>query len=160
MNGKTILDWRNAHGASQRALADMLGVSDAAVNRWENGQEIPGPASKLLDLLINGVQPFSTAGNPHDPAAEDKHFWKLRLSLEQWHELESRASKAGYGTVRDYLLSLIREHLDEAQHIGLTATIPFPNASESQASAMVAEESAPDSTPERKAVRYDRPKAR
>ena len=96
---------------SQRDLAMKLDVSDSAVNRWENGQEIPGPAQLLLNMLIHGEMPFPGVGPEGSEESERQHFWKLRLTLEDWHQLEALSVQAGFGCVRDYLLALIQDHL-------------------------------------------------
>lgn len=109
MNGLELKQWREQQGLSQRDLALKLEVSDSAVNRWEGGQDIPGPAQLLLGMLIHGKIPF---GKTEDTSAEEaKHFWSLKLSLADWHKLESMASAAGFSSVRDYLLLLIQEQL-------------------------------------------------
>lgn len=112
MNGNELKLWREQRGLSQRDLAAQLDVSDSAVNRWENGQEIPGPVQMLLRLLIHGEMPFGN-GQEDTAAEEAKHFWALKLTLADWHKLEGLAATAGFATVRDYLLHLIREHLEE-----------------------------------------------
>lgn len=101
---------------SQRDLALKLDVSDSAVNRWENGQEIPGPAQLLLNMLIHGEMPFPGVGPEGDEESERRHFWKLRLTLEDWHQLEALSVQAGFGCVRDYLLALIQDHLKPIEH--------------------------------------------
>jgi hypothetical protein len=95
----------------------MLGVSGPTVNRWEKDeQEIPGPAQLLLRMLIHGEVPFGER-DPQAEAMELAHFWNLRLSLADWHKLEALAAAGGFATVRDYLLSLIQQHLnDETPH--------------------------------------------
>ena len=127
MNGEELKAHRKRTNSSLEQIAKLLGVSHSAVSRWEDGQEIPGPAAKLLDWLINGAQPFAGIGDGYSPANEDRHFWKLRLSLEQWHDLEGRASVAGFSTVRDYILSMIQEHLDRDRK---AIVLPFPQSIE------------------------------
>lgn len=127
MNGSELKLWRERSGISQRDLAARLDVSDSAVNRWENGQDIPGPAQLLLGMLIHGRQPF---GNVEDTTeAEAKHFWSLKLTLADWHKLEALATAGGFATVRDYLLSLIREHLHDMASGSVDATCSTPSLS-------------------------------
>jgi DNA-binding transcriptional regulator YiaG len=42
---------RNRLGLSQEKLATEIGVDQATIHRWENGQRIPEPARKLLERL-------------------------------------------------------------------------------------------------------------
>lgn len=112
ITGSELKAWREQTGRTLADVGVMLGdVSGPTVGRWENGQEIPGPAQKLLRLLIHGEQPFAGIGPQPDPAAEERSFWKLRLNLDDWHDLETMSARAGFGSVRDYLLSLIQDHL-------------------------------------------------
>lgn len=47
-----IYDTRLALGLSQFEFADLLGVTDSAVCRWENGNRpVPGPVRKLVDMM-------------------------------------------------------------------------------------------------------------
>jgi DNA-binding XRE family transcriptional regulator len=54
--------WRKAAGLKQNALAALLGVSQAAVSRWENGLDQPSPAlhAKIRDMI--GRPSFSEVG--------------------------------------------------------------------------------------------------
>lgn len=113
MTGQELKHWREARGLTQRDIAAKLDISDAAVNRWENGQDIPGPARLLLKMLINGEMPFAGIGPQKDTEKEAKNFWELQLTLEDWHFLEGMAANAGYADTKDYLLSLIQAHLKE-----------------------------------------------
>lgn len=117
VTGTELKSWREGRGLTQSQVGGMLnGVSHSAVNRWENGQEIPGPAQLLLGMLIRGDAPFpgvGASGSP-SPAHEQKLFWDLRLKLEDWHKLESLASREGYADTKDFILSIIREELEAA----------------------------------------------
>ncbi len=111
IDGDALKQWRESRKMSLRDVATLLGVSSpSTVQSWESGQDIPGPAQLLLGMLIHGKQPF---GASEDTSAEEaKHFWQLKLTLADWHKLEALATAGGFGTVRDYLLSLIQEHLN------------------------------------------------
>lgn len=54
--------WRKAAGLKQSALAALLGVSQAAVSRWENGLDQPSPVlyAKIRDMI--GRPSFSEVG--------------------------------------------------------------------------------------------------
>ena len=48
-----LRDWRRAARMKQHALADVLGVTQSAVSRWESGLDAPGQAtmSRLADIM-------------------------------------------------------------------------------------------------------------
>lgn len=49
-----LRSWRRQNGIKQLALADMLGVSQAAVSYWETGRDRPSPdLMKRIDDLIS-----------------------------------------------------------------------------------------------------------
>ena len=64
--GKLIRDKRQAHGMSQKDLAEALRISDKAVSKWERGKTFPDislliPLSEALevslyDLLTGGSE--------------------------------------------------------------------------------------------------------
>jgi transcriptional regulator with XRE-family HTH domain len=109
--GDALRQYREERDLSLRDVAQMLGVSSpSTVKSWEDGQDIPGPVQLLLRMLIHGELPFAKPAEDTS-AEEEKHFWQLKLTLADWHKLESLAAAAGFATVRDYLLSLIQEHL-------------------------------------------------
>lgn len=108
MTAQEIKNWRTAKRLSQDELGTMLGVSHAAVNRWEGGQEVPGPAAKLLRMLIYGEQPF-----PHLPGEEDNAFYQVSFTLFEWEELERRRIAQGFPNVREYLAHVIRQNLKQ-----------------------------------------------
>lgn len=55
--GDRLKKWRRANGIKQNTLAEMLGVSQAAVSRWENSIDNPSLKliSKLADMFAAGV---------------------------------------------------------------------------------------------------------
>lgn len=56
-----ILEERSRNGLTQEELAQRLGVSKAAVSKWERGRSMPGIAllPKIASLLsITADQPF------------------------------------------------------------------------------------------------------
>ena len=56
--GSFILEMRKDKGLTQKQLADMIGVSDKAVSRWETGKGLPDTSimpelCKVLDINVN-----------------------------------------------------------------------------------------------------------
>ena len=76
--GNTVYSLRLSKHLSQKELGNMLGVSDKAVSRWENGNSqprsslLPKLAEVLgvtLDKLLSGRENVSAADN--HPASGD-----------------------------------------------------------------------------------------
>ncbi len=105
MNGEELKKWRRAKEWTQESLAQALGCSSAAVNRWEKGQEIPEPLQKLLRLLILGESPFSSPA-PSTPELHDAAF-----TLQEWEQLDLLRARHNFGSVREYLVDVVRKHL-------------------------------------------------
>ena len=64
--GTTILAARHAKGLTQEALADQVGVSAAAVSKWETGASYPditllSPLARALGLTIDALLDFHPA---------------------------------------------------------------------------------------------------
>lgn len=49
-NGRQLRRWRREQDIKQDALAQMLGVTQATVSRWERDQQVPAP--HILNILI------------------------------------------------------------------------------------------------------------
>lgn len=54
MTGEDIRRWRLARGLSQAELAELLGVAENTVWRWETGLRSPDP--RLIALAIKGLE--------------------------------------------------------------------------------------------------------
>ena len=130
ITGSELASWRASKRHSLRDVAQMLGVSSSStINAWERGQEIPGPAQKLLAWLIRGEVPFEEA------AAESalkkslkEQAWKVEMSLAMFDRLRTQALADGYDDVADYMAELVRRYLVETDEkdaeIGLLADAP------------------------------------
>ncbi len=56
--GAILRAWRKSSGFKQISVAEKLGVTQAAVSRWENGLDVPSPAqhAKLRTLVGNSFR--------------------------------------------------------------------------------------------------------
>lgn len=116
MTPQRIKEWRTAQGLSQLDLAKMLRTSDPTINRWEKGQEIPGPADILLDWLIDGVVPFQGtvhAGKATLPQEAVDGVLGVQTNLRTWREIVARSEAAGYADPVDWIASLIIDSLNQ-----------------------------------------------
>jgi len=117
MNAQTLNQklaaYRARHSLSLREMAGILRVtSGSTIKNWENGDDIPGPASLLLEWLIDGVMPFDTDMLPHPlpPAVQDA-IWNVSMNLEAWEKLDSMRISGGFATVTDWIAAMIQEEL-------------------------------------------------
>lgn len=77
--GTTILTARRAKGLTQEALAELVGVSAAAVSKWETGASYPDitllpPLARALGLTVDALLDFHPA-----PSNEELHQISERL---------------------------------------------------------------------------------
>lgn len=121
MNAQTLNQklaaYRVRHSLSLREMAGILRVtSGSTIKNWENGDDIPGPASLLLEWLIDGVMPFdnSMLSHPLPPAVRDA-IWNVSMNLEAWEKLDSMRVSGGFATVTDWIAALIQEELHDQQ---------------------------------------------
>ena len=76
--GKTIRKYRKEKGMTQEEMANRLGVTTPAVNKWENENSYPditllAPIARLLGILLNVNL---AAGNHSGCTAFDKRYSK------------------------------------------------------------------------------------
>lgn len=81
--GKRISALRRELGLTQKELADMLGVTDKAVSKWETGRSLPDPALLLplaarlhttVDTILGGSPGVENAGADVEPAPETRRI--------------------------------------------------------------------------------------
>lgn len=110
MTGKDLKSWRLQKGMSQSEVGALLGgLSHSAINRWEDGQDIPGPAQLLLGWLIDGKVPFGQEGEAAGRVASAA--WKVEMTLEAFKKLETKALSEGFDDIVDYIGELVRREL-------------------------------------------------
>jgi len=142
VSGLEIETHRRVAGLSQASLAEMLGVSAPTVNRWEKGdQDIPGPADKLLRMIIRGEMPLDlpTAGLG---AQVREDIGAVEMTVDAFEECLRQSRAAGFGSVTEWIAHLVRVDLEKEK-------------------AAMAAGAAPGSTlfmPERQPVVYEKPK--
>lgn len=86
--GQLLRDWRKASCVKQDTLAQMLGVSQAAISNWENGRDIPHKRlmGRILDVIAGTadervyVDRISMAGQSSVRAAFDLDGVKLVMA--------------------------------------------------------------------------------
>jgi transcriptional regulator with XRE-family HTH domain len=59
MNGNELLEWRKRQGLTQKELADLLGVRNMTVYRWECGMRTISP---YLHLALEALEHRIKAG--------------------------------------------------------------------------------------------------
>lgn len=81
--GKLIIKYRKENDVTQQELANILGVSNTAISKWESGTNLPDislikPLSELLDVSI-----MTLIGEDEDEveSAPSKHISKTLLIL-------------------------------------------------------------------------------
>lgn len=90
-----LKSWRRANGLKQGAVAAALGVSQAAVSRWESGVDLPSIAllHKITDMIAQGI---------HDDLAIDRMFIERLSSIEAIYDLDGvriEATSAGMNSL-------------------------------------------------------------
>src|SRR5947209_7664858 len=107
--GQWVRHARIQHGLTQIQLADLLGIDEKTVQRWENSSQIPrpyllpkleaalGPLPEKIDLRLNKQASVKTTDAL--PRRYDAHAsWVVALA---WEPDGARiASAGGDGTVR------------------------------------------------------------
>lgn len=107
MTADQIRTYRESKGLTQSQFAALLRVSPTAVTQWEKGQVPSGPASLLLEHLIEGTPLFSSGGDAD---------WDMPLTLKEWEELERRRVRTGFLSVRDYMIWLVRQEMQNVSY--------------------------------------------
>lgn len=79
--GQKLKAWRRASGIKQAAVGASLGVSQAAVSRWESGIDVPPTAilNRLQQLIALGVR---------DELTIERRFIERRASVEAIFEFD------------------------------------------------------------------------
>lgn len=149
VTGTDLHAWREKKGINLEELGALLGgVTGPTISRWENGQDIPGPAQLLLGWLIHGKVPFGQEGEAAGRLASSA--WKVEMTLEAFEKLRAKALAAGFEDLVDYIAQLV---LDD-----LAAEDSEPGSRGEDGIALLADEASPALLPERKEVTYPKPK--
>lgn len=133
MNQK-LVRYRETQRLSLREMAELMRVSSAStIKAWEDGAEIPGPATLLLELLIDGKMPFT--GLNVQPRVREA-MWELQMNLGAFERLDQLRLAGGFATVTDYIAAIVQEDMAKDQ-AGRSARAPVGEL------AMVAEAATP-----------------
>lgn len=71
-----LLKLRREKGLSQKELGDLLGVSNKAISKWENGESMPKTETMLKLAELLGIDGNELLGIYSTPTADDESFSK------------------------------------------------------------------------------------
>lgn len=116
--GTVLRSWRRAAGIKQQGLAERLGVTQAAVSRWENGLDEPSPNILASIRELIGSRKFAEADI-------DLRILSLQPGLRALVELDgwtlvgvTQSFKRAWPELGDFVGHRFAEHL-----IGQTAEL-------------------------------------
>lgn len=112
--GRTIARERRAHGITQEALADHLGVSKAAVSKWELGQSLPD-----VSLLPRIAAYFSLT-------LDELFDWRDELTEEESAALYAEVYALGekdMPAAHERLKTLVADHYSDANLLLMFASL-------------------------------------
>ena len=100
--GTTVAQARRAKNLTQEALADLLGVSAAAVSKWETNASYPditllSPLARALGLTVDALLGFRAAPT-------DEELKKITAHLREIFDGQ------GFAAGRDALEEVLREY--------------------------------------------------
>ncbi len=102
MIGEVIRKYRKKKELTQEEMANLLGVTAPAVNKWENGISMPdisllSPIARLLDVSLNELLSFKSE-------LSIREIQELSLKLDQISETESYEAAFTWGEkqIEDY----------------------------------------------------------
>lgn len=100
--GATILAARRAKGLTQESLADLVGVSAAAVSKWETGASYPDitllpPIARALGITVDTLLNFHAA-----PSTEELHTIGKQLRTIFDEQGFSAGQQAAESVLREY----------------------------------------------------------
>lgn len=107
--GQFILEMRKEKGLTQKQLADLIGVGDKAVSRWETGRGMPDTSimpelCKTLSINVNELLAGERLSTDTYSGKAEEHMVELIRNSEQ----EKKSSRsAAIGTIVGIVLFLL-----------------------------------------------------
>lgn len=98
-----IREWREFRGLTQDALAELVGVRNTTISRWENyhpDKKDTRAASVLEQLVLAealGIEPADLHRNPTAEDADDDFAQIIRDKPPEWRERMARVIRAMEG---------------------------------------------------------------
>jgi transcriptional regulator with XRE-family HTH domain len=122
---EVLRNWRRTNGMKQGVLADMLGVSQSSVSRWERGLDHPSNAlsARLRSIVFKGavneiaVQQAITERLPGFAALVDLDGMRLLATTRAFRAVWSEAVKAEGERFADHLTGLTRELFNDEEFL-------------------------------------------
>lgn len=105
--------YRAQNRLSLREMAELLKISSGStIKSWEDGAEIPGPPTLLLELLLEGKMPFQGLAVP--PEIRDSML-KVEMNLGAFERLDALRIAGGYASMTDFIASLLQDELNQSR---------------------------------------------
>lgn len=99
-------------GMKQKDLAELLSITQPMVSKVFNGlRSITAAENKLLRLYFFGEVPFDMI-RPEDSGYSSE----LQFTNQEWHVMEIMASRSGYQSAAEWIVSRIRADLAYMEH--------------------------------------------
>lgn len=89
--GKFIMELRKKKNMTQKDLADMLGITDRAISKWENGRGLPDHSlilelASILGVSVNELLTGTYLDNNEYKAASEENLVTLAASSEYFNK--------------------------------------------------------------------------
>lgn len=89
--GKFIMELRKKKNMTQKDIADMLGITDRAISKWENGRGLPDHSlilelASILGVSVNELLTGTYLDNNEYKAASEENLVTLAASSEYFNK--------------------------------------------------------------------------
>lgn len=115
--GKRLRCLRDSLSLSQAKLAELLGITQSCINRYENGQSTPSvdllrKYADFFDVSMDYI--FARCDNPQGKLYHyQPKIWKNAAEMEQFVETCFDPQSPYYNRMKESVLHMFSEHTDD-----------------------------------------------